>query len=164
MYLHFVLGYTGYFILGYYLDSHVLNHKQRLIIYLACVLGFLVTIPLSVFASYSDRKANGVFYSPFSINVLFFTIGIFIFAKYHFNKKSKNPSINKLIHVLSKCSFGAYLVHVLIIEILNNQFQINTLSASPCYMIPLLTIFVAILSFLISYLLSKIPIINQYAV
>ena len=81
--LHIVLGYTLYYILGYYLDKKDISKKTFKLISFLGIFGFIATIILSILLSKYTQKANTLFYGNFTINVLLEAIFIFsIFKKY----------------------------------------------------------------------------------
>ena len=86
---------------------------------------------------------------------------MFTFFKY---RKYKCEKLNSIIEKMSKYSFGAYLVHVLIMEQLDKRLGLNTLSLNPILAILMISVIVFIISFIISALLNKIPIIKKYVV
>ena len=65
---------------------------------------------------------------------------------------------------MAKHSFGIYLVHILVIEILNDIFEINTLIIHPIIAVPFLVLTVFIISLFISIVIGKIPILKKYVV
>ena len=56
--------------------------------------------------------------------------------------------------------FGVYLVHALVIEMLN-LFNITVISASPLVMVPMLTITVYLISLVLTWLIRKIPVVGK---
>ena len=162
--LFFVVGYSGYFVLGYYLSTIELNKRSRYIIYALGMIGAIATALLSRFASYYDGKANGTFYGVFSINVFLLAMSIFVLFKNTVDESKLKHNSRAIITTLSKCTFGAYLVHMLLLDLLVDYMNINTLSFAPILSIPTLTICITCVSFLVSYLLSRIPLLNKYIV
>ena len=75
-----------------------------------------------------------------------------------------NNRINAFVQKLSKYSFGAYLVHALVIEQLNYRAGINSLSFNSGFSVVCIGIIVFIISFMISAILNNIPIIKKYMV
>ena len=65
-----VLGYTFYFILGYYLDRIELKKNVRMIIYVAGILGFIFTVVADAGLSVKTQVANSNYYGNFEVNVL----------------------------------------------------------------------------------------------
>ena len=137
MHMQLVLGYSAYFVLGYVLSKFdfrdlVKNKNINKYIYALGMLGFLITILATLFASY--RKAEAVtYYSNFTVNVLLESIAVFTaFRRMDF----KNERLNRVMARLAKYSFGAYLVHPMIIEKLASEFQITSLSFYPGLSVP----------------------------
>ena len=158
MHLDLIMGFSSYFILGYYLNNKDLNKKQRIIIYILGLLGFLATILLNSIVSIKTQKPCLNYYNNFSVNVLFESIAVFTFFKY---RKLKQHNI---ILKLSKYSFGAYLVHVLIIEQLKLRFGLTTLSFNPILSVISIVTIVFVISYVISTVLNHIPFLKKYIV
>lgn len=124
------------------------------------MMGLVFTIILTLFASKNANILSQAFYSNSSINVLLMSVAVFIWFKY--NAKG-NKRLNKIIPKLSQHSFGAFLVHVFILEFLKAVgFSCETLH--PVLAVPAITIFTIVASYLISLLLNKIPVIKKYLV
>ncbi|MBE6801516.1 MAG: hypothetical protein E7530_01360 [Ruminococcaceae bacterium] len=155
-----VFGFTSYFILGFYINKTEINKKKRPLIYILGVLGLILTILLNLMASKNAGKSTETFYSANSINVLLMSTAIFVWFKY--NVKG-NDKFNKIIIKLSKYSFGAFLVHIFILKVLH-AFGIQTTSFHPILSVPSITIFTTVVSYLISLILNKIPVIKKYIV
>lgn len=159
--VHLVLGYASYFVLGYYLNGVDLSKKQRMTVYLLGGGGFALTVALALTAALKAQQPCGNYYGNFTVNVLLESVGIFVWFKYR--KYSRNKW-NALIEQLSKYCFGAYLVHALVIEQLNDMFGLNTLSFHAAGAVILVTVIVFVISFSISALLNHIPFISKYIV
>lgn len=158
--INLVLGYTSYFILGFYLNKTEINKKKRTLIYILGVIGLISTILLNLAASKNAGKSTETFFSASSVNVLLMAIAVFVWFKY--NSKG-NDRLNKIIVKLSKYSFGAFLVHIFILQVLH-AFGIQSTSFHPVLSVPAITIFTTVVSYLISLVLNKIPIIKKYIV
>ena len=85
-----------------------------------------------------------------------------IFVWFKYNVKG-NDKLNKIIVKLSKYSFGAFLVHIFILQVLR-AFGIQGTSFHPVLSVPAITLFTTIVSYLISLVLNKIPVIKKYIV
>lgn len=159
--MYLVLGYIGYFILGYYLDNISLRKKQRIVIYILGAMGCVFTVGMDAVVALNTNKPCGNYYGFFNANVLFPAIAVFVWFK---NRKFNNNNINRVFRRLSKYCFGAYLIHALIIEQLNIRFNINTLTLNPIISIPCICIIVFALSIGVSALLNHVPIVKHYVV
>lgn len=162
--LQMVLGYTIYYILGYYLSKKDISRTASKFIYYLGGLGFILTIFLTYIISQYKGKANGVFYDYFSLNVLLESLCVFVVIKKIFKYKIINDKIKNIIYLLSKYSFGVYLIHPFIIDVLNKTININSLSFNAIIAVPIVSIIVFCISFLISSILNKIPILKKYIV
>ena len=150
MNMHMVLGYAGYFVLGNYLNKISLKKWQRMVIYVLGFLGFYLTVKLTLIASLKAEKALENYYGHFTITVLLESLSVFTLFKYTKFRE------NKLITALSNYSFGAYLVHVFFIDLLN-QFGLNTRTFNPVLSVPCITLIAAVLSYIVSAILNHIP-------
>ena len=158
--MHFVLGFTGYFILGYYLDNIAISKRVERIIYLLGILGFTATIIMSVMDSLMTNKPSQIFYGNLTVNVLLESVAVFVFFKLHYPKSEK---LIKIFRVLSQYTFGAYLVHAVVIGSIHT-FIINPLSFNPLFSVPLIAVITFIISFIISGILNHIPVLKKYIV
>ncbi len=156
----FVRGYPFYFILGYYLFKTELHKKSRYVIYGLGILGFVSTFLLTEFSSVRMETPIGDYYSYFSLNVLLESMAVFVWFRYHCHGVS---NLNGLMNKMAKYSFGAYLVHFLIIRCLERA-EITTMSFHQALSVPILGVVVFVISFLISAILNHIPYVKRYVV
>ena len=163
-YYHFTLGFVPYFVLGYYLVRKEFSLTAKRVLYALGVLGFVLTVVLTSFASRLQGAATELFYGYDSLNVLFVCVGLFVFAKEHLNFPNLSEKCHRCIRALSRWSFGAYLVHPLFIESFDIFLHFNTLSLNVFFSVPLLTLIIGALSFLVSALLHQIPFVKKYFV
>jgi surface polysaccharide O-acyltransferase-like enzyme len=160
MNMNLVLGFAFYFVLGYRLNSIELTKKQRGIIYALGAAGFIATIVLTAVASRMAEAPDTTYYGNFRLNVMLAAVAVHTWFKY---RRHDNPSVNNVVAQLSKYSFGAYLVHVFVIDVLN-LIGLNTLSFQPLLSVPVIAAIVFVVSFAISFVISKIPFINKWVV
>ncbi|MBQ6018798.1 MAG: acyltransferase family protein [Clostridia bacterium] len=161
--LYFVYSYTGYFILGHWLCQNDMPKKYRRIVYAIGCFGAASTILLTVLVSRKDGSLDETFLEYFSANVMFEAVAVFVFIKYH-TPEIRSEITKKTVLLLSKCSFGVYLVHFLIMHLLKKYLGISALSFHPLLSVPLIGGLVLALSYCVSYLLNKIPVIKKYIV
>lgn len=160
MELHLFLGYTGYFILGFCLHRIELNRLQRRMVYLLGIAAFAFTVIADSWVSLAAQAPKENYYGDFTLNVLLESVCVFVFIKYHHPGRELT---DKVAAVLSTYSFGAYLVHVMILEQLKKA-GLTTLSFTPLLSIPLIFVITAVLSFAASALIHKIPRLKKYIV
>lgn len=155
-----VSGFFVNFILGYYINKKDIIKKHRIAIYILGIIGLILTISLNMLASKNAGESLEAFYSADTINVLLMSTAVFVFFKY--NVKG-NERFNKIIVKLSKYSFGVYLVHIFIIQVLT-AIGLETTSFHPALSVPFITIITTLVSYLVSLVLNKIPVIKKYIV
>lgn len=164
VFLHLVLGYSAYFILGDVLHRLSVSGRMAKGIYILGACGFFATILGSDAVSNYAGAANDVFLSNFTINVLCEAVCVFVLCKNLFSRIRISEKAKRWIYRLSKYSFGAYLVHVLVIDALDRLFGLNALTFHPVAAVPVISIIVFCASFLISAALNHIPVLNRYIV
>ena len=156
-----VLGYSFYFILGYYLDRIEIKKDVQVMIYVAGILGFIFTVVADAGLSIKTQVANSNYYGNFEVNVLLEVIAVHTLFKYH---TFQNEKVNQFVVVLSKFGFGAYLIHTFIIESMAAILRFDTLSMNAWISVPLISIIVFGVSMGISAVLNHIPVIKKYCV
>lgn len=163
MSMKMVLGFSFYFVLGYYLSNIHFDRKKKFTVYILGLFGFLFTILADLVVALKTQAPSQNYYGNFCVNIVFEAVAVFVlFKSINFN----HEKFNCFIKLMSKWSFGAYLIHALFIEKLNSAFHINTLSLPmPSYFsVFVIAIIVFILSFGVSAILNSIPGIRKYIV
>jgi surface polysaccharide O-acyltransferase-like enzyme len=152
-----VLGYflyTGYLVLGYFLSRiPVISTRTRIY---AITVFILSIVNSALLTFYFSRQVHGLdlsIYSYLTINTMLQSIAIFISVKDYSNK---NKTITTFQTTISDYSFGIYLVHIMVIGIFFNNGIFWTM-AYPLISIPLVTLLTLVTSFVIIYILRKIP-------
>lgn len=114
--------------------------------------------------SVQQQTANEMYYSNFYTNIMLEAVAVFTFAKCRLSKIAISPKMKKCIRSLSKYSFGIYLVHAGVIEVLHSM-GINSLAfGNAAIAVPIITIIVFIISAFISFVLNHIPVVRKYFV
>ena len=162
-YCFFPLGFTAYFIGGYYLSRMDFSRREEITLYCIGVAGLLVSVFAPVALSRAQGAPSDIFYTYNSLNVLCTSVPIFVFAKQHLNFPRMGEKAYTFLRKMSKYSFGVYLVHPMVIELLQH-FGIDTFSCNAFFSVPLLAVFVFAVSTAISALLNAIPVIKDHFV
>lgn len=152
-----VLGYflyTGYLVVGYYLSKSEIK-IQGIRWYSSCIfiLSIIVSAVVTYLLSKEAHKPDLRMYSYLNLNSIVQTIAAFLWIK---DSTIKNKFTAMLIQEISNYSFGIYLVHIMVIGIFFNHGIFWTM-AHPLISLPLVTLMTLITSFLIIYILRKIP-------
>ncbi len=155
--LYFCMGYVFQFVLGYDLSRRELSAPARGVLYLLGIGGMAVTIWGTTYLSRLTGERVQLLYEPQSFHVTVTAAALFVFVKTHC-KKLPRP-----VASLAKCSFGIYLSHALVLELLSER-GITALAADPRLAVPVITIGVLAVCWLLTALLRKIPVIGKIVV
>jgi len=159
-----VCGYCLYFVLGWYLHSTNLSEKARKIIYTLGIVSLLATVLLTSATSLWQKTPIHSFLEYLTPNTFFVSVSVFVFAKYHFSYGKLSPKLITVLQKLSLYSFGVYLVHPLLYDILRYNLGFDLMLWSPLFSVPAATLIITIASFLISALIHQIPVLKKYIV
>lgn len=157
----------GYYILGFFLDKKNLRKGLVNIIHILGSTGLITTIV----GTYITTKNNGGNYVPhlysyFAPNVIFMSISIFLLFKNISWEKliNKKLYLYKLILTLSNTSFGIYLVHLLVLDIISSGvigITIDPFLFNPIIGISLVSAITFLLSYFVVIIFQKIPLLNK---
>ena len=156
-----LLSYTGYFVLGHYINTFEIDKKRRKIIYIAGIISYIVSVVGTILFSVYKSKAYETFNKEFSITTFFMSLAIFTLFKYLFKEEKFKEKTQKIIIHLSQMTLGIYVIHAIFRDLLKNQMG---LSFTKIYNLPLAFLIIIIASYICTYILSKLPIIKRYLV
>ena len=109
-------------------------------------------------------KFDGFFYDFTSLNVIVASAAAFLLLRWVAETRLfASPKIHTFIRQLATGSFGIYLIHVLVIEVLQSKipgFHLDSFIGNPIWTIPLVCAVVFIVSFSIVRILQKIPVLS----
>lgn len=156
-----IIGWPGYFILGFFLNNtkylKKINRTLSLSLYL---LGSLITWVLIWYNFELSPKSTYAAYEYFSPNVLIASTGAFLWFK-----QTNIPYIyQKTLKILGSVTFPIYFIHILVIAILTGKN--HGFAMTPNYLHPIIGIsLIAMSTYLISLILclcaKKIPFSKQ---
>lgn len=152
-------GYLIYVILGYLLSTESLGKKERILLYIGALIGiiyrYITTFVLSKKAGYVVKLTWGYF----SWHCILLSCAVFIFIKgLNIDTKIKNDRIKKCLATIASCSFGIYLIHMIIKDSMIQFFNWNGYS----WTFRTIGIFVVyLISLGIVWILKKIPIVKK---
>jgi surface polysaccharide O-acyltransferase-like enzyme len=159
-------GYLGFLVLGYYLSIYDFKINYILIC-CATIVGIITTFFLTFYFSSKMSEFIDSFYNNFSLNVIFTSISVFILAKKGAKLAFFNESdrIYQLFHhfktKVNNCSYGIYLAHVLVLNILY-KINFDKILVNPILNIPFISITCLLFSLILVICFKKIPIIRNY--
>ena len=144
-------GFILYFISGYYLKQYFKSNSPRIMVLL--IVLFLLGFFLTFFGTFITKENNlgWPLYSYLSPNVLLMTFSIFLI--FQMSKESFKRSPKNII-ALSNASFGIYLLHPIILQVLAYVFFIRV--AMPAWIgIPLQVALAFLISFGIIWIIQR---------
>lgn len=156
-----VCGWVGLYILGYYLFNYPIDKKYNIHLYFLGIVSILIGIYLCQYFSINMQKATQDYYTGFRLPQTLFAISVFLFFKNVISKINISIFISNIIYKISSCTFGIYLVHPLVKDILKH-FGIDTLLYNPILFVPFLAFIIFLLSYILTYIIKKIPYLEKY--
>ncbi|OCX54072.1 hypothetical protein BEL04_07310 [Mucilaginibacter sp. PPCGB 2223] len=158
--LRYFEGYIGYLVLGHSLAFAKFKVKNmRVWMYLL----FVVSLALIVCGTYLlYQHYNGIstiMYEPISPSIMLIASSVFLIGK---SSAPKLPQwLIKLRDFAGTYSFGVYLSHALILQLLDQQ-GLNYKLFNPLFSIPVTAFTCMVLSLLLVWIVNKIPFVGKY--
>lgn len=162
MHLHFVLGYVGAYVSGWYFHRYPLSRRARWAIYALGAVSVAVTALGTRWLSVSAGEATDLLYGTTLPTTYCTALAVFLLFDNGLSHCTFSEKTARRLALLSKLSFGMYLVHDVFIQLFEKVLHISAVSFHPALAAPLLTAAVFGLSFLAAYVLNKIPVVNKY--
>lgn len=152
-------GFLIYTVLGYLLSTEDIPLRRRILIYLLGLFSVLLRYFGTWFLSAKDGTINKTFFGYIEFYAVFLSVSVFLIFKYAKLERLsfKYPRFSSIISKISGCSFGIYLVHMVIYrKILSqifvpNSWQFRIIGPFLLYIICLIIVM----------LLKKIPILRK---
>lgn len=158
LHLQYVAGYTGYYVLGWYLNTFEVRHRD--VWYAAGAAGLLLTFGgTQVFSLLAGEDKN--FYSVFAVGVVCFSSALFLWAKSLFGSRGYDQSIFcRFVRVVCAGSMGIYAIHAAVIRVLFKLFGLGHAGV----MIPLIAVMTFVVSLTAARILRLMPLAKDYMV
>ena len=138
-------------LLGHHLHTRELTVKLRRILYILGILGIFATCFSTILASRHLGAPSTLFFDFKAPANLLTAAAIFVYARYNLK------TLPKIVDLLARWSFGIYLAHPLVIELLAE----NGLSL-PAPWTPILAAAVFVIAAAAAAILGKLPLIGRY--
>ncbi len=152
------LGHVGYFVLGHYLANNIIKETVKRII---CILGILSVFAVSILTFIASSRVGTpylFFYGNINVFTLLEAVALFVVIK----DKKIVPKYHPVLINASKLSLGIYIIHPLVMNVLFDYGNIDSASLNPIYFIPLFSLMVFMISYCVSFVLVRIPIIKNF--
>lgn len=161
-----VCSYVGYFIIGYYLKKYPPAPKQKKRLYFLGVAGGIAAVIVSIWVSACKGEADAAAFDSFSLFTSLVSVALFVFFQEWGGRRKWNSKIRKWAGELSLNTFGVYLVHILIMEALQNvgvdSMSLFGKDISGFWGIPCLSLFCFIAGNIVIALIRRIPLVGKY--
>lgn len=155
--------YIGFFLGGYYLSRLKVPRPINRLLPTIYVAAAIVTGALTLHLNGVGDSIDDSMYSNLRPNTILMAVCLFLWLKdiSYMSGVSKNIILNGCIKLLSRFSFGIYLMHIMLVDLFQSTYvmglQINALPLSAFATIPLFSVIVLVLSILILAPLSRLP-------
>ncbi|QEC64938.1 acyltransferase family protein [Mucilaginibacter ginsenosidivorans] len=158
--VRYFTGYIGYLVLGHYLAFKELPGKRNttglVIFYFLCLAGIAVG---TYFTTASTGNISTLMYEPLGPFIILYAAGIFLLAR--ITVYQIPGSLIRIRDLIGNYSLGIYLCHALFLTLLG-EWNPSYKLCNPYLSIPLTALVCSVLSFVLIFLLSKIPYIGKY--
>lgn len=162
--MKFVYGYSGYFLLGYYLKAYYKpSVKEKAAIYLTGIAAWLFTIASTWYLSEKVGYYTETYVGAGMLNCLLMAGAVFVAAKETIGNIDVHGKAAGFIRKLAGESFGIYLMHTLVFRIFRSLGGIELLGYSIWGEFIIIAI-IYMVSWLISYSLKKMAIVGKWVV
>jgi surface polysaccharide O-acyltransferase-like enzyme len=158
-------GFVCYFVLGYLLGEMTLSRRKIILSAVIWLISTLITIIGTYLLTRNAGQFDGFFYDFVSLNVIFASGAAFLLLRWISERKFfASANVQLSLRTLATSTFGIYLIHVIVIEVLRYgipYLQISSFMGNAIWSIPFASTVVFIVSFLIVRILQKIPVLKQ---
>lgn len=151
----FFFDHLAILLLGHWLYQNELSPRARGWLYAGGLAGVAVTWAGTLWATGFNELQNSIFFDFTAPGNLCLAAALFVFARHHLH------SLPKIVDWLAKRSFGVYLSHALIIDVLADQ-GLHVLTWDPVWSVPVLAALVFAISLAVTAVLERIPLVGKY--
>lgn len=156
MSMKFVLGYSGYYILGYYLRRYPLADKQERWLYIFGVALLLLGAIANTWQSVREGAYTERYTGYTNPNTIIVAAAIYTLFTKRIGKLTFPEKVTGLISKLSEYSFGVYLIHALVLDFVGTTGMKPSVP-HPLVMMPVITLLTFAVTAVLVALIRKIP-------
>lgn len=159
--LRYFSGYIGYLVLGYYLANKQFQFPGMVFIAALLFLCFaIVTTIGTYYLEVKTQELSTYFYEPLGPFVVALSASAFLIAKN--SVVTLNPKLTKVLDNASGYTLGIYLCHALTLNILELN-DITYAVFNSWFSIPAIALLCFLISWLLIWVMSKIPLVKHLA-
>ena len=152
------MGYTGYFLLGYYLYNNELSRQKIKLSYYLGICSVIIAIVGTICISIMLNQKIDVFFGYYMITTFFASVAVFNYFKYDVKVK-----FTKFIPFISECTMGIYIFHNFV-KWTFEMIGIFVFIGPTVITIPIFTIINIAICIIITVIIKKIPFIGKWLV
>lgn len=154
------VGHLGYFVLGYYLSTENFNKRSRIIIYVLGISGITIASIINGYNAVTQNTTYLPLSDLFALNSALVASAVFIAIRYIPWKAGRFTSF---MEKLSKLTFGIYLIHPVLLG--RVWEHCSFLTKLPSILgVPVVAALVFFCGSVITWCISKIPVLNKYII
>ena len=114
----------------------------------------------------SQQKGTDIqdFYENYTLAAFFWGISVFLFFKNYVSKIKWNDKQEKRICFVGSCTFGIFLIHVLVRSLLHKAGIDSMMISNTFIAIPIVIALIFTLSFGAVVIIKKIPVLKKWIV
>lgn len=157
------VGYSFYFVLGYWLSARQFTLIQRRVMLLGGVIGIVATIAFTRLLSIDAGGGVQTFYNYLSLPVCLASVGVFAGGKTCCHGICDPEKKHPLLMQLSASTLGVYMIHIIVLDQLM-KWGVDSMSFNPALAIPLSSALAIVISFALAVMMTKIPFFNRHFV
>lgn len=152
------IGYAGFYMLGYYLKRYGIPERLlKILTGLVVILGLIEVVG----KPYFPEQIAGLGY--YDMGTILGSVIFVCWMKHMLQEHSFGQKTEKIIILLSKWSFGAYLIHDFVLQFFVND-KSYILITHPFMGLAADEIIVVAVSFAVSALLNQVPVVRKYLI
>jgi surface polysaccharide O-acyltransferase-like enzyme len=158
--LHFVTGFSGCYLLGYYLHENTLSTRKEILLYCAAAV-LMAGASIATMQKWYPTNADPEYFIKYlKPNIIIVAAAVYVFFTKRVSRHSFSAKGSRLIAFLSEHSFGIYLSHAFVISLLWNV-ELLSLRVFPVLVLPEFAFRVFLVSLAIAFVVRKIPKIGR---
>lgn len=154
--MKFVLGYSGYYVLGYYLRRYPLSDKWERTLYVCGAVLLLLGATANTICSVQEGAYTERFTGYTNPNTIIVAAAMYTLFTKRISNVQFSEKTTQRISKLSEYSFGVYLIHALLLDV----FAVAGLKPTvvhPVLAMPLITVLAFAVTAVLVILIRKVP-------
>ena len=155
--MNIVVGYSGYYLLGYHLSQYKFHNRERLFLLIIGLIGVVITIMGSFLSSRHHGTHDVRFLFEISPHVVMMAAALFSLAKEYV--PIKEDKLFCIVDYMRKDLFGIYLVHGFWLVVFNRSLFRDL--SNHIISLPLIIVVVFVCSLFTTKFFRKVPLLKR---